>query len=236
MRRGVGGVGSTSVAGLMERLSRGVVLGAEGYLFELERRGVLKSGPYVPEVVLDRPEAVAELHREFLHAGTEVMVAVTYYGHEEKLRMIGRASDLEALNRQAVQLAADAARDGGRTRRRQHLQHLGVRPGRRGRIRRAGAAHVLRPPDQIAASCLGSSSPALSVPKMAKAPRLELLGTRASQPAPREVEPLRLWASDYAVAVPGEGRPPGAGHGTSREGTRSRRQPPESGPRVSSAR
>ena len=55
------------MAGLMERLSQGVVLGAEGYLFELERRGYLKSGPYVPEVVLDRPEA--ELHREFLHAG-----------------------------------------------------------------------------------------------------------------------------------------------------------------------
>ena len=96
----------------MERLSEGVVLGAEGYLFELERRGYLKSGPYVPEVVLDRPEAVAELHREFLQAGAEVMVAFTYYGHEEKLRMIGREGDLEALNRQAVRLAVDAARDG----------------------------------------------------------------------------------------------------------------------------
>ena len=96
----------------MERMSEGVVLGAEGYLFELERRGYLKSGPYVPEVVLDRPEAVAELHREFLQAGAEVMVAFTYYGHEEKLRMIGREGDLEALNRQAVRLAVDAARDG----------------------------------------------------------------------------------------------------------------------------
>ena len=94
----------------MERLSQGVVLGAEGYLFELERRGYLKSGPYVPEVVLDRPEAVAELHREFLHAGAEVMVAFTYYGHEEKLRMIGREGDLEALNRQA----RAAGRRGGR--------------------------------------------------------------------------------------------------------------------------
>ena len=31
----------------MERLRDGFVLGAEGYLFELERRGYLKSGPYV---------------------------------------------------------------------------------------------------------------------------------------------------------------------------------------------
>src|SRR5881398_3791383 len=97
---------------LMERLRDGVVLGAEGYLFELERRGYLKSGPYVPEVVLDFPDAVRELHRELLRAGAEVMVAFTYYGHREKLRMIGREQDLEPLNRQALHLAKDAAEDG----------------------------------------------------------------------------------------------------------------------------
>jgi betaine-homocysteine S-methyltransferase len=100
--------------GLLERLDdEGVVLGAEGYLFELERRGYLKSGPYVPEVVLDRPDAVAELHREFLAAGADVMVAFTYYGHEEKLRMIGREGDVEALNRQALRLARETANAGG---------------------------------------------------------------------------------------------------------------------------
>jgi methionine synthase I (cobalamin-dependent) len=101
------------MAGLLERLREGEVLGAEGYLFELERRGYLKSGPYVPEVVLDRPEAVAELHRELLRAGADVMVAFTYYGHEEKLRMIGREGDVEALNRQALRLAREAAAEGG---------------------------------------------------------------------------------------------------------------------------
>jgi betaine-homocysteine S-methyltransferase len=100
--------------GLLERLDDdGVVLGAEGYLFELERRGYLKSGPYVPEVVLDRPDAVAELHREFLAAGADVMVAFTYYGHEEKLRMIGREGDVEALNRQSLRLARETASAGG---------------------------------------------------------------------------------------------------------------------------
>ena len=98
---------------LLERLARGPVLGAEGYLFELERRGYLKSGPYVPEVVLDHPDAVRELHREFLRAGAEVMVAFTYYGHREKLRMIDREDDLEPLNRQALRLARDVASEGG---------------------------------------------------------------------------------------------------------------------------
>jgi betaine-homocysteine S-methyltransferase len=100
------------MTGFRERLDSGAVLGAEGYLFELERRGYLKSGPYVPEAVLDFPDAVRELHREFLRAGAEVMVAFTYYGHREKLRMIGREEDLEPLNRQALQLAKEVAVDG----------------------------------------------------------------------------------------------------------------------------
>ncbi len=99
-------------SGLLERLSKRVVMGAEGYVFELERRGYLKAGPYVPEVVLDFPNAVLELHREFLRAGAEVMVALTYYGDREKLETIGREGDLEALNRQAVRLARQAAAEG----------------------------------------------------------------------------------------------------------------------------
>jgi len=104
---------TTEVPGLLERLEAGVVLGAEGYLFELERRGYVKSGPYVPEVVLDHPDAVTQLHREFLRAGAEVMVAFTYYGHREKLRQIGREGDLEPLNRNALRLAREVAAEGG---------------------------------------------------------------------------------------------------------------------------
>ena len=98
--------------GLLERLSQGIVLGAEGYVFELERRGYIQAGAYVPEVVLDYPEAVKELHREFLRAGAEVMVALTYYAHREKLKTIGREGELEALNRQAIRLAKEVAAEG----------------------------------------------------------------------------------------------------------------------------
>ena len=98
--------------GLLERLEKGPVLVAEGYVFELERRGHIKAGPFVSEVVLDYPEAVKMLHREFLWAGSEVMVALTYYAHRDKLRVIGREEELEALNRQAVQLAQEVAAEG----------------------------------------------------------------------------------------------------------------------------
>ncbi len=98
---------------ITERLGRGPVLGAEGYVFELERRGYIKAGPFVPEVVLDFPDAVRELHREFLRAGSDVMVALTYYAHREKLRDVGREGDLEAMNRQAVRIAREVAAEGG---------------------------------------------------------------------------------------------------------------------------
>jgi betaine-homocysteine S-methyltransferase len=98
--------------GLLQRLEEDVVLAAEGYVFELERRGYLQAGPYVPEVVLDNPGAVTELHREFLHAGSEVMLALTYYAHRDKLKAVGREGDLERLNRQALRLARAVAEEG----------------------------------------------------------------------------------------------------------------------------
>ncbi|HET9919495.1 MAG TPA: homocysteine S-methyltransferase family protein [Ktedonobacteraceae bacterium] len=97
---------------ILARLQAGIVQGAEGYVFELERRGYIKAGPYVPEVVLDFPATVKELHREFLRAGSDVMVALTYYAHREKLRDVGRENDLERMNRQAVRLANEVAREG----------------------------------------------------------------------------------------------------------------------------
>ena len=97
---------------LTERLRSGTVLGAEGYVFELERRGYIKAGPFVPEVVLDFPDALRELHREFLRAGSDVMVALTYYAHREKLRDVSREGDLETMNRQAVRIAREVAREG----------------------------------------------------------------------------------------------------------------------------
>jgi betaine-homocysteine S-methyltransferase len=96
----------------LSRLQQGPILCAEGYVFELERRGYIKAGAYVPEVVLDYPEAVRQLHREFLRAGSDVIVALTYYAHREKLKAVGRENDLELLNRTALKLAREVAAEG----------------------------------------------------------------------------------------------------------------------------
>jgi betaine-homocysteine S-methyltransferase len=98
---------------LSAMLERGPVVCAEGYLFECERRGYLQAGAFVPEVVLDHPEVVEELHREFVHAGSDVVEAFTYYGHRQKLRVVGKEDILEPLNRQALSVAAGVARQTG---------------------------------------------------------------------------------------------------------------------------
>ena len=93
---------------LLSRLNEGPVLCAEGYLFAMERRGYLQAGAFVPEVVLEHPEVVSQLHREFIRAGSDVVQAFTYYGHREKLRIIGKEKLLEPLQKNALKIAKDA--------------------------------------------------------------------------------------------------------------------------------
>jgi betaine-homocysteine S-methyltransferase len=83
------------------------IICAEGYLFELERRGYVQIGPFVPEVVVSDPEVVKQLHREFVRAGSDVVEAFTYYGHRTKLRLIGKEHLVETLNRTALKIARE---------------------------------------------------------------------------------------------------------------------------------
>jgi len=103
----------TAKLGLLERLEQGPVICAEGYLFELERRGYLQAGAFVPEVVLEHPDLVAQLHREFVHAGSDVVEAFTYYAHREKLRLIDKEHLLEPMNRNALAIAKRVADETG---------------------------------------------------------------------------------------------------------------------------
>src|SRR5215831_9703051 len=92
---------------LLARLKDGAVICAEGYVFELERRGYLQAGSFVPEVLFEHP------HMDFVHAGSDVTQALTYYVHREKLRVIGREKDLVPMNRAALGIAKRVARRTG---------------------------------------------------------------------------------------------------------------------------
>src|SRR5437762_11184699 len=85
-----------------------IVLGDGGYLVELERRGWVDSGSgrekvgtgkgsgqFTPEVAIEHPDALRELHREFLHAGSQVLQALTLYGTREKLNRAGYSEQTE---------------------------------------------------------------------------------------------------------------------------------------------
>ena len=99
--------------GLMARLEKGAVICAEGYVFELERRGYLQAGAFVPTVITEHPEVVEQLHMDFVRAGSDVTQALTYYVHREKLRVIGREKDLVPMNKAALAIAKKVARKTG---------------------------------------------------------------------------------------------------------------------------
>jgi betaine-homocysteine S-methyltransferase len=108
----------------LELLQQGVILGDGGYLIELERRGYVNSGSgseqvgtgkgsgeFTPQVAIENPAALSELHQEFLNAGSQVIQALTFFGTREKLSRAGYSAQTEAINAAAVRLAKEVAGD-----------------------------------------------------------------------------------------------------------------------------
>src|SRR5262245_52354925 len=100
------------------------VIGDGGYLIELERRGYVDSGSgrekvgtgrgsgqFTPEVAIENPQALRELHQEFLNAGSRVLQALTFFGTREKLARAGYGAEPGSINAAAVKLARDVAGD-----------------------------------------------------------------------------------------------------------------------------
>src|ERR1700748_2971012 len=99
----------TTKKGILEKLDEGPVLGDGGCLLELAKCGRVRAGPFTPEVALENPEALLELHREFRDAGSEVLQSLTLYESRDKLATVGMGDRVEELNRAAVRLARQAA-------------------------------------------------------------------------------------------------------------------------------
>ncbi|XP_066568078.1 betaine--homocysteine S-methyltransferase 1 [Amia ocellicauda] len=96
--------------GILERLDAGeVVIGDGGFVFALEKRGYVKAGPWTPEAAAEHPEAVRQLHREFLRAGSNVMQTFTFYASDDKLE--NRGSNLQFTGEQINEAACDLARE-----------------------------------------------------------------------------------------------------------------------------
>ncbi|XP_063873392.1 betaine--homocysteine S-methyltransferase 1-like [Scylla paramamosain] len=100
--------------GLLERLREGVVVGDGGVIFALERRGYVDAGKWTPEVVVEHPEAVKQLQREFLRAGSDVIQTFTYNGTQDKLtRALGKnAISCQQIADAACRIAEEVAKEG----------------------------------------------------------------------------------------------------------------------------
>src|ERR1700751_2043995 len=97
---------------ILQRLAEGPVLGDGGYLLELEKRGYVQAGPFTPEGVVEHPDALAELHREFLRAGADVLQTMTFYASDDKLATVGMEGKVDEINRNAVRIAREVASEG----------------------------------------------------------------------------------------------------------------------------
>eukprot|EP00662_Eupelagonemidae_sp_cell21_P049692 gene49692-29516_t len=98
--------------GILERLAEGPVIGDGGFVFELEKRGYVKAGPWTPEAAVEHPEAVKQLHREFLRAGSDVLQTFTFYASEDKLENRGNTANKShgvwKINDEACRIARDS--------------------------------------------------------------------------------------------------------------------------------
>ena len=85
----------------LERVAHGPLVCDGGYYLELERRLAGSYKTHIPMAVLDHPESVLELHREFARAGADVLQAMAW-----GVTKLDREAE---LHRAAVELAREAA-------------------------------------------------------------------------------------------------------------------------------
>uniref|UniRef100_UPI003AB02E2E betaine--homocysteine S-methyltransferase 1-like isoform X1 n=1 Tax=Centroberyx gerrardi TaxID=166262 RepID=UPI003AB02E2E len=100
---------------ILQRLDAGeIVIGDGGFVFALEKRGYVKAGPWTPEAAAEHREAVRQLHREFLRAGSNVMQTFTFYASDDKLENRGNAQRFtgQQINQAACDLAREVANEG----------------------------------------------------------------------------------------------------------------------------
>ncbi len=101
----------------LDRIKAGEVLVADGATgTNLQQRG-LERGASAETWVLERPQEIVRLHRDFLAAGADILLTATFGATTVRLEaaggpsLAGRAAE---INRQAVALARQAAAQAGR--------------------------------------------------------------------------------------------------------------------------
>jgi 5-methyltetrahydrofolate--homocysteine methyltransferase len=101
------------MAAFLDRLRAGQVLVSDGATgTNLQQRGLARGVPS-ERWVLENPEQITALHRDFIQAGSDLVLTSTFGANSVRLAEAGLAGQVAEVNTQAVALARQAS--GGRT-------------------------------------------------------------------------------------------------------------------------
>jgi betaine-homocysteine S-methyltransferase len=87
----------------LEMLKQGVVLGDGGMIIETRWRGY-----EAPEVIVEHPEVLRQIHADFFRAGSQVLQTLTWWTGRHSLEADNWGNRMEEFNRTAVRLAKEA--------------------------------------------------------------------------------------------------------------------------------
>lgn len=88
----------------------GVIVIDGGTGTDIQRRGASMSGDtWCAEANLTHPNIVREVHRDYIHAGAEIIIANTFATSALLFNALGRDEDVLSIDRAAVALAKEAA-------------------------------------------------------------------------------------------------------------------------------
>ncbi len=93
---------------LLTRLTSGPILVADGAMGTFLQAAGLPAGTPGEAWVLERPEAIADVHRAYIEAGSELILTCTFGGTRARLAHAGLDDKVTEINRKAVEIARRA--------------------------------------------------------------------------------------------------------------------------------
>ncbi len=95
----------------LEKLASGAVLVADGATGTMLQAAGLPTGLPGEAWVLEAPEQILALHRAYLAAGSQLILTSTFGGTRLRLQRAGLQARVPEINRQAADMASEAAGD-----------------------------------------------------------------------------------------------------------------------------
>jgi len=96
---------------ILEALAKRPLVSDGSYIFTLERRGYILAGNWTPEMILKHPDAVKQLHREYVHVGADIIQAFTFGSTGTRFKKHGVDDQVDQINSKACKIAQEIAKE-----------------------------------------------------------------------------------------------------------------------------